>query len=635
MTQQYLNKIVNFFGEQGLIIQAKANEFYTGKSLTKNDLIICFDVVSLPNSPLMNRVSISNYMACTLYFQSSYFPSAIQAFYKFVEKNLKDDDPINKENLYRAFNVIEFEHKYRYCSPKELTFLINYLNKFSSMSKTLLEFILFKVYSAILLCEIKNFTRSNEQAYEAIPYITDALQRRNPPEIQNLFRFVELVNSMIVLRNEKEDEGHDLNEYCSLANSTYNQMKSVNIPLALRVGFNIFEVYFQKEEISNCLDIIKNMKYILKQQMFKEIKINNGFYIDLALASRSAFSHTFLMNKAKVLKSIRHIEDAIKLLNYNDTQNSIVKTAYEFVSVLLRFNLNRNLVKTDRINSSLDITRKMVEKVKDIKIFNMNEIYVNISVIRPNHSWALNGNKYIDSIFNSVKENPMALKHEIIPSLIFGVYNRIAQTTESILTDISTAKRTEYKNKVNSFSSEIIQLAQNNYMNFPIFKTEYIISAILKSLYVYLATLLMDKKYSQVNDYLKTFEKSQYGKEIISENNAKEKKLSTFGYISKLYGDLFFAKKDYKTALKFYLQTKDYFEEEETSQRAANNFIIGICYAFEKKDKRSIKYFTLALNQYRELFNKLKEINENNSSTAIRYEQKVRFIENFLKQFSK
>lgn len=635
MTQQWLNKVVSFFGEQGLIIQAKANEFYAGKSLTKNDLIICFDVVSMTGGPLTNRVSISNYMACTLYFQSSYFPTAIQAFYRFVEKNLKEDDAPNKEKLYTVFNVIEFEHKYHYCSQKELSFLITYLNKFSSMSKTLLEFILFKIYSAILLCEIKNFGRSNEQAYEAIPYITDALQRRNPPEVQRLYQFIELVNSLIVLRNEKEDPAFDINEYISLANTTYNNLKPVHVPLALKVGFNIFEAYLKKGEIENCLGICKDMKYLLKTQMFKESKILDGFYIDLALTSRSAFSQAFLMNKAKVLKSLRHIEDAVKLLNTNEKQNFIVRAAYEFVCVLMRFNLNRNLVKTERINNTLDLVRKVTEPSKDCRIFNMNEIYANIWVIRPNHSWAINGNKYIDYVFNSVKGNPMAIKQEIIPTLIFGVFNRIAQISESIISDNSTSKRKEYFNSISNYACELIQLVQNSYMNFPIFKSDYVITAILKAMYVYLSTLLMDKKYKDVNDFLKQFERSQYGKEIISENNAKEKKLAALGYISKINGDLSFIKKDYSTALKFYLETRDCFEEEETVQRAANNFSIGICYAFTKKEKRSIKFFTLALSQYRELFNKLKEINENNSSAAIRYEERVRYIENFLREFSK
>ena len=136
------------------------------------------------------------------------------------------------------------------------------------MSKTLLEFILFKLYSAILLCELKNFQRSNEQSYEAIPYISDALEKQNPQHIENLFKFIELTNSMIVLRNEKEDPTYDINEYGRMAKDTYNSLKTVNVPLALKVGLNLFDVYFKKGEIQNCLDICKNMKYLLKQQMF-------------------------------------------------------------------------------------------------------------------------------------------------------------------------------------------------------------------------------------------------------------------------------------------------------------------------------------------------------------------------------
>ena len=172
-------------------------------------------------------------MAETLYFQSFYFPTAVDAFYNFVFRTLNMNDEPTKEKLYNAFNVIEFDHKYHRLDERDLTFMVNYLNKFTKLTKTLMEYILFKIYSAILLCELKNYERSNEQSYAVIPYITDALERNSDPKMKNFYKFCELTNSMIVLKNEKQDPNHDIQEYLTLAISTFNQLKDLNIPLDL------------------------------------------------------------------------------------------------------------------------------------------------------------------------------------------------------------------------------------------------------------------------------------------------------------------------------------------------------------------------------------------------------------------
>ena len=85
----------------------------------------------------------------------------------------------------------------------------------------------------------------------------------------------------------------------------------------------------------------------------------------------------------------------------------------------------------------------------------------------------------------------MAIKQEIIPTLIFGVFNRISGLTQNILTDASTIKQKEYRKKVKDYSKWLISVAQAYHSKFPILRTDYVKTAIVKALFVYLLRMVI------------------------------------------------------------------------------------------------------------------------------------------------
>ena len=639
MTEEYTNKILAFLGEDGLIIKGKANDFYNTLSLTKTDVATLYDVVASQNSPLRQRVDLDNFMLCTFFFQAYHFPKAVDSFFSYVTNDFKkkgNNVQLSRERLIFVFNIVEFAHKYHKYDKSGLNFLIGYLNKFSNMSKDLIDFILFKHYSAILLYEYKEYASSNGQCYEVIPYITDALENTgNDERTMNLIKYVQLNINLLMLMNEKEDPNHDLGECGRLASEIFTTISPSNTSVALKVGFSLFDVYLAKGEINNCLDIYKKMKFILNKELFKGGKIQDGYYIYLALLSRKAYAYAFLKNKSKTLKAIHQIEDDIKFLDSKDINGYIAKVSYEFLNAIYKYGTDRNSIKQDKLNYAIDKYKELFdryEKNLGYKIFNMNEIFINTLVIRPSYSWGVEGNKYIDSIINDIT-NRKPFKGEIIPSFVFGVFNRISGLTQNILTDASTIKQKEYRKKVKDYSKWLISVAQAYHSKFPILRTDYVKTAIVKALFVYLSILINENNESSFLNELRLFENNEYGQIIITENNSSQNKLPCFAYISKLKGDIEFKKRNYQKALDYFLDAENVLEPEDNNAKGCNKFSIGICYAFLQNKRKSISYLNKALSLFQLLIQK--EILGGHNDRASKYESKTKLIEIVLKNVSK
>ena len=102
MVDSFIAQMQSFF-EDALIIKVKARTFNTQNSIHFEDLNIFYDLIVQSTYPF--RV---NYLACDLYYQSLKFASARDVFYKYIEKRIKLDDPINDHNMFLIFNIIEF-----------------------------------------------------------------------------------------------------------------------------------------------------------------------------------------------------------------------------------------------------------------------------------------------------------------------------------------------------------------------------------------------------------------------------------------------------------------------------------------------------------------------------------------------
>ncbi|MCQ2815978.1 MAG: tetratricopeptide repeat protein [archaeon] len=637
MSKEYINKVNNFFGTFGLIIQGKANQFYQSLTLSQNDVVTLYDIVTQPNSPFKNYMR--NYVLCTLYYQSYYYPQAIRSFFEYASKEFREnrDTSLSKERLYFIFNIAEFAYKHHKFDQNALSFLINQLNSFGQMTKNLEEFILFKLYSAVLLYEYKDYSKSNEVCYETIPYVTDALERSNKTQSSNnLYKYIELNIRMIMLMNEKEDPKHDLIEYGAMAAELYSTLVKINIPTAIKVGFNLFDIYLKKGEINNCLEICQNMKTIINTELFRGAKINDGYFIYLALSSRKAFAYAFMQNNTKALKTIKHIEDDIKFLNESLPKERVTKRCYELYCSMYKFNLDRSQAPKEKINTVLDnfknIYEREIAKV-GYKVFNMNEIYLNILVINENHGWGMYAQNYLTSLMAEVKADINKIRAELIPSLIFGIYNRISSLTKSITSDPSANKQMQYKQSVRQYAEDLNFIIQNIHHMFPIFKMDYIKTAIVKIMYAYFSTYLLDGNIEQLKTEFKNFENSSYGCVIIKEDASSTEKLPCFGCLYKLKGDINYRLKNYMGALEYYLEANKRFAGEYSNESASTKLSIGVCYAFIKNKEKCINFLEEALDGFMVLIQN--EIQRKDNDAALRYETKIKKVENLISALSK
>jgi hypothetical protein len=196
------------------------------------------------NGPFSNNPYILNYLACTIYYQALENKEFENYFYNKFITRLNLTDPVEKPNLYFIFNIIEIEDKFRLSQQNQIQFLLQYLNKFVALSKTLEEFLLFKYYSGLLNLYLKNLAIATTQSIEIVSNLNDEVG--NEKMMTPFLKYISIKNDIFYLRIAKEENNYDLNEYLSLALTTFNQMKESKKNFALKIGISIFDIYKKK-----------------------------------------------------------------------------------------------------------------------------------------------------------------------------------------------------------------------------------------------------------------------------------------------------------------------------------------------------------------------------------------------------
>ena len=90
--------MLEYFGNEGLIIYSKSNDYYNKSSINKEDIKMFYQLRWERNGPFSNSPFILNYLACTIYYQALDNKEFENYFYNKFIIRLNLNDPVEKSN---------------------------------------------------------------------------------------------------------------------------------------------------------------------------------------------------------------------------------------------------------------------------------------------------------------------------------------------------------------------------------------------------------------------------------------------------------------------------------------------------------------------------------------------------------
>ena len=204
MSEEFLAKMQSFF-KDGLIINSLAREHLTQSLIQSTELLKFYKEI---NKNCKQNPMKDNYIACALYYLSIQKKREIDDFVKQIENKIKKEDPINNENMFLIFNIIEFEKKYKMWSIEALNNYLNYLNKFSIFKKNKEHTILFYYYQSVLYEFLQNYQEYEKCSLNLISLLLNEKENKKASVNLKLIDYLEFNNEFlkILLRKNQIEQ---------------------------------------------------------------------------------------------------------------------------------------------------------------------------------------------------------------------------------------------------------------------------------------------------------------------------------------------------------------------------------------------------------------------------------------------
>ena len=351
----FIQKMLSHYNQGGLIIFAKSNNYFGTNTISEEDINTFYELVIDVNGKFKNNPFQITLLSCILYDQALTSQKSEELFFQWIISKINRTDAIDRTNLYRIYNIIEYEDKFRKCNDNQYDFLNEYLDRFISFEKNYEEYLLFKYYKGILLLLRRNYIDAFKETMEILTSIVEETEKSQK---SNFIQYIQIKNNLLTLRVFAEDPKADLNEYSQQANTIFTETKEKNKVLGIKIGIQIYEIFKKKNQYHNCLIILKELSNLLKKELLNGTPIEYGINYYLAISSRLAYVATFLNDKKLIKKSMKKLEKTINLLsvetsNVTPASNSqtqgfafqkdfLTKTAYNFI--MLIYNINNNII---------------------------------------------------------------------------------------------------------------------------------------------------------------------------------------------------------------------------------------------------------------------------------------------------
>ena len=595
MYSRLIDKMTRFFSELGSIMYSKACKYSGLYPITKDDILMYYNVLNTENITFPPKLSVNNHISCCLFYlakdNKDYKEKFIEKYLKTINGNIK----VNEENLVLMFNIIEFDKSYLKSKPENIAFLYQILKNFSNYPTNFEHYMLYKYFRGYTKFRIGDIQNANREHLEIVAELPEKWK-------SNFFlKYIKLRNDLLkisLVNISKLKDKSEFTEYVQILKDLYEEVKLTNKSLALKFGFDLFSSYLEAKNYNNCIPLLLEMKKILKKDLLKGTTMKNGIDYYLAISSRLGYIGVIVDNKKIVNSAIKKIKKTLEIIKKdinNEKLVNITKT-YSFILAILEISLTKQ-TKFDLKSLASEFRQSFLPGLEKS---NSSEYYINEqnedNIIIDFQIISNNMNKEISDKAKTILKNCQNEinkgnnSNNIFLTFISAMHNKINNYSLSYISDKNETKRKDYKKKIVDCFELFIIVIYKLYENELLLNTKYVKTMILEMFSAHAHVYLYEKDFSQLRRIINSVDD-------ITSKLQIEKDLPAYGLICKIKGDYWFYNKDYKASITYYENALELFEKNEP-KIAPVLFNIGCIYFFQGNKPKAITYLNRCINEY-------------------------------------
>ena len=595
-------------GNDCLIVNLKANNFFEGEGLRKEDFDQLFEVLKVAKNLNLPNAKKNNLLLCVLYYEYDDNQEAKQMLAQLLSnpESLSQGGTI-EDILHLLFNEIEIEIKIRQKSNRELKILFNRLAQFADREKKFEDYLLLKHYFAYLKFLLESYEETNNYTTDLIADIDE----HKSLVISNIIKYIRIRNVLLKVKTlETTDPEKNNKDIISHLDCLFSLTKNTKEDFAICVGIKMLTLQ-SKEIVSyeECIKLIEEMLNILKRETLfgkshKNI-LDQYLYLSGLLGYYNAISDDFegvLKISKKIDRYLANVQDIIKNIDdkkkekdnniFNDNDQKDEKTGYnnlykqyQFFNTVLKSSVNFN-------SSQIKESQAKIQKYQNLNNQNETDL-LNVCILEQDDIKMSTHFKNMEEQFKNWINKGVSLNNDKIILCYFYLYNQISSLTKKVIEEKDENKRKDYIKEARNFANQIIlntgsqvQNRQNEFLK-KIFRLPFFKNLFNRLFYVYIYSFFLEGKYDECLNNFEKYDlyKIQYELETPRSN----------GFMAKIKADCYFKQKNYEKAEEIYntilgMQTND----------PMVHFNLGISSYFNEKKSKALA----ELEKAAELFKK-------------------------------
>ena len=603
MYNKLISKMKSHFGEESLIMYSKSCDYFQINPIKREDIQMYYEY--LMSDLIKTEKKAINDLSCCLYYLAKSNKEYQEKFTsQIIERIDINEDKINDDTLVLIYNIIEFDEQYLKSDRIKLEYLLSYLERFSTFAKSRTNFLLYKYYRGILKLNLGDPQSANSEYLEIVMSYNDEIIEAGKET--KYTQFIQLKNDLLNIRITKILQGDDIHQTRIFLKELYDRTKNENQVLAIKIGFELYDIFLKDNKYNDCIDILINMRNILKKRLLTGIKMDNAIDFYLSIISRLGYIGILTNNKVSIDNSIKKLKKSVDMFNKfteeNKDKSIILKKAYSFLLTILKINNNEKVEKQKEIaadfKSAFLSDLKKVQQNKFIGQFIINEsnfyeCVVNLNIINNmeyDTETFLKKEIYLPMLTTVTQNNP--LQHKYVMTFILNVHNQINHYTESYCTDFN---KDIYKDKIKDLTEKTLSYVRNYGIDEPIFHTQFIKGVLLNIFSAYAHVHLYNKEFNKLKNLIKFIDD-------LNRTLKFNENTPSYELLCKIKGDfwLFNSMRDINASISFYEKALKLLPNSHP-KKPIILFNMGYCHFLNDDKKKAVDYLGRCINEFNNL----------------------------------
>ena len=595
MYDSLISKMVDHFSEIGLIIYSKAKDFTKMQEISIEDIEMYYDILC-SEEIIHENINRKNHKMCCLYYLSKdnkeYNEIFIEKYLETIEMSKLNEEKSN-ENLAMLFNVIEFDKTYLDSPLENLIYLYKLLKIFSNFETDFQNFIIYKYYRGYLKYRLGDLTQANKENLEIVSEIID--------NEDSFMKYIKLLNDLLRVKiyhvTEKKSKA-DFNEYIQFLKTFFEEVKSLNKTLSLKIGFELFSIYIEGKEFNEGFGLLLQMKKMLKIILLNGVAMEYGIDYYLAIASRIGYMGIILNDKILILKAIKKIKKGLKMLaKENNSKTNELFKAYRFLSANLEIWLTQE-IKYDMKSMASDFKETFLPDLKSnayknyiINENNKESIIMNFKIIdKTNLDFPYYSQNIKDKCKKDLNYNKNLTNTNFILLLSF-YHDKIFINSEKYITNTNTVeKKDAAKEIIESFKQASLLI--NEYIDEPFLQIPFVKILVINIYSSYAYLLLQLKDFDKLKGII--FDMMDNAKSNLRSKLKINEKIPSYGLWLKIKGDYYLHLKHYDAAIESYKNAINILDKKHPKMPMIL-FNCGCAYYFNKDKNKALDYLNKSI----------------------------------------